>query len=286
MTATLFPAALMLASAMIHAVIGVILKRSDDKLILRALIGGAAILIVLPLAFIVPLPARAAWPYLALGAALHFIYQLSQIAAFHRGDMSLVYPVMRGIAPALAALFAYLILSEPLSGIEAIGLMIAVIALIGFGWPAKTRAPHWGSAMGFALLCGMMIALYSVIDAGGMRISREAAGQVWSYMVWFFLLDGIGMLVLCGFLRRGRLARDMKAQMGWGVIAGILSLLTFGMALYAFSIAPIAQMSAMRETSVVFGAILAALLLGEPFGGRRIALACLLASGLVLMQIA
>lgn len=282
----MLPAALMLLSAILHAGIGVVLKRSDDKLIFRAVIGAVGMAVTFPLIFFVPLPATQAWAYLAAGAALHFIYQLSQISAFDRGDMSLVYPIMRGIAPALAAGFAYVILGETLLPLGLMGLGLSVFALIGFGWPEKYSSGPRGAAIGFALLCGVMIALYSVVDATGMRVSRAASGQVISYMVWFFFIDGIGVLVLSAMVRRKKWPADMRAQLKWGSAAGLSSLLTFGLALYAFSLAPIAQMSAMRETSIVFAALFASLFLKERFGRRRTALAVILAGGLILMQIA
>lgn len=283
--ATLFPAGLMIVSAITHAGIGVALKSAPDKLIMRALIGATGFAAALIPVFFVPVPAGPAWIFLICGAAVHFIYQMSQIAAFERGDMSLVYPIMRGASPAISAVFAFLILSETLTAIEAVGLGISVAALIGFGWPEKSRPKNATAAIGFALICAVMIALYSVIDAGGMRANREATGRVLSYIVWFFLLDGIGVFCVMLSRRRQTWRADMAAQAKTGIATGLLTLVTFTLALYAFSIAPVAQMSAMRETSVVFGAILAAVLLKEPFGARRIALAFILAAGLILMQV-
>lgn len=153
MSAAYLPVALMLISAVLHAVIGVLLKQADDKLSFRTVLAIISALIVLPFAFIVPLLPAQAWVWLIIGTGLHFIYQLSQISAFERGDMSLVYPVMRGSAPALAAIFAFFILGETLGSLEIAGLLIAVAALIGFGWPQKQRGQKFGSALGFALLC-------------------------------------------------------------------------------------------------------------------------------------
>lgn len=286
--AAFFPATLMLISAIVHAVIGVVLKKSKDKLAFRAVLAVTSALIVLPLAFFVPMPQAGIWTYLIGGAILHFIYQLSQISAFERGDMSLVYPIMRGTAPALAGVAAFFFLKEKLLPHEVIGLAIAVISLIWFGYSGKAAASDIKGrnvAVGFALLCGVMIALYSVVDGAGMRMSRATSGQVWGYMVWFFLLDCVLITPLALYRRRGKLRAVITKEFRWGTLAGISSLITFGLALYAFSLAPIAQMSAMRETSVVFGAVFAALILKEPFGARRIWPACALAAGLILMQL-
>lgn len=279
------PASLMLISAIIHAAIGVGLKRSDDKLAFRAVLSVTSAALVLPFAFILPLPTAPLWPYLLLGAVVHFIYQVSQISAFDRADMSIVYPVMRGISPVLAGLFAYIALDETLTPLALCGLILSAGVLIAFGWPDKIRPQGFSAAIGFAGLCGVMIALYSVVDGAGMRLSRIEIGQVWTYLVWFFLLDCILITALTLARRRDRLRATFRAQKRWGSLAGAASLATFGLALYAFSLAPIAPMSAMRETSVVFGAIFAALILKEPFGQRRIALALLLCAGLILMQL-
>ncbi len=282
---TLFAAGLMIISAITHAGIGVAIKSAKDKLVLRAMIGGTCFCSALLLVFFVPLPAAGAWVFLICGAIIHFIYQMAQVAAFQRGDMSLVYPVMRGASPAMAAVFAFIILKETLSPLETIGLGISALALIGFGWPEKSAPKDASAAIGFALLCALMIALYSVVDAGGMRENRAATGQVFSYLVWFFLLDGIGIMSLTFARRRSTLRADIAAHAKVGIPAGLFTLVTFGLALYVFSIAPVAQMAAVRETSVVFGAVFAAVLLKEPFGRRRITLACVLAGGLMLMQI-
>ena len=284
MTSALFPAALMLASAIIHAIIGLWLKKARDKFVFRAILALTTAAIIFPFIFIVPLPARAAWPYLIAGAVIHYIYQLSQIAAFERADMSLVYPVMRGTAPALAAAIAFFSLKESLSPLEITGLLLAAAALIAFGWPNKKRAVGWGAAMCFAILCGIMIATYSVVDGAGMRVTREVQGQIWSYFVWFFMMDWVLIVPTVLVVRRRQLKTLIPQELKWGAIAGASSLVTYGAALIAFSLAPIGPMSAMRETSVVFGAVLAAVFLKEPFGRRRIGFAVLLTSGLILMQ--
>ena len=284
MTPALFPAALMLASAIIHAIIGLWLKKARDKLVFRAILALTTAAIIFPLVFFVPLPARAAWPYLIAGAVIHYIYQLSQISAFERADMSLVYPVMRGTAPALAAAIAFFSLDESLAPLEITGLLLAAGALIAFGWPNKQRAIGWGAAMSFAILCGVMIATYSVVDGAGMRVTREIQGEIWSYFVWFFMMDWVLIVPTALFMRRRQLKTLIPQELKWGAIAGASSLVTYGAALIAFSLAPIGPMSAMRETSVVFGAVFAALFLKEQFGRRRVLFAAILASGLILMQ--
>ena len=131
-----------------------------------------------------------------------------------------------------------------------------------------------------------MIALYSVVDAASMRVSKEILQQGWTYIVWFFLMDILALPLFVAWRRRHNFVAAFKPELKYGSLSGILSVAGFGLALYAFSIAPIAKMSAIRETSVVFGAVFAVYFLKESFGPQRIFLAVLLAFGLCLMQLA
>lgn len=273
---------LILISAVSHALVGALMKRSDDKLMLRGILGATSFVIALPIALTLPLPPWEVWQIMIIGVGVHFIYQFAQAAAFTKGDMSVVYPIMRGFAPALAALFAFLFLKESLTPIEIFGLSIVVAALVGFGWPQKIKIEGAKAALAFALFCGLLTAVYTVIDAYGMRL----APHKFAFIAWFFVLEGFGITVMISLIKReglkARVAKDLKG----GIMAGLLGLITYTTALYAFSIAPIAGMAALRETSVIFGAILAALWLKESFGLKRIILAIILAFGLILMHTA
>ena len=274
----------MLVSAVLVALVGVLMKRSDDKLVFRALLSVSSAVIVFPFIFIVPFPPDGAWPYLLAGAFAHFFYQVCYVGAFERGDMSLVYPIMRGVAPAITAIVAFVFLNEALTPTEVFGLCIVVAALIGFGWPDSTTNKMEWTAIFMAVICGVFIALYSVIDAAGMRISQVILDQAWTYIIWFFLLDMIGMSILALYKRQDEFLSSSLIQFRPAFVAGTLSLFSFSLALYAFTLAPVAKMSAMRETSVLFGAVFAALLLKERFGGRRIVLAAIMVFGLLILQ--
>jgi len=253
--------ALILISAISHALVSTLMKRSHDKLVLRIILGATSGLIALPFVFILPPLPQNVWPILALGISIHLIYQITQASAFTRGDMSLVYPVMRGFAPALTAFFALVFLNEILSPVEIIGLSIVIAALVGFGWPGRLPQKGFAAAMTLALLGGGLTSLYTVVDAAGVRL----APVKFSFIAWVFVLEGlIGAKGLLDKIRK-----DSRA----GIIAGLLGLVTYTTALYAFSLDDVAPLAALRETSVVFGAIFAAFLLKEPFGKRRIALA-------------
>ena len=258
------------------------MKRSHDKLMLRGILGATSFIIALPIALTLPVPPWAVWQIMIIGVSVHFIYQFAQAAAFTKGDMSVVYPIMRGFAPALAAFFAFLFLKETLTPREILGLSIVVAALIGFGWPQRIKIKGAKTALAFALFCGLLTAIYTVIDAYGMRL----APHKFAFIAWFFVMEGFGITVMVSILKRHNLKARIADDIKGGIAAGFFGLITYSTALYAFSIAPIAGLAALRETSVIFGAILAALWLKESFGLRRIILAIILAIGLILMHTA
>ncbi|MEN0653080.1 MULTISPECIES: DMT family transporter [Hyphobacterium] len=280
MNAAALGALAMLGSAVLHAGMGLLTKQSQDRLVFRALMMMAGALLYSPVLILFPPPPWEAWRFLLIGAGLHFAFQMAMISAFERGNMNLVYPVMRGGAPALAGIAAFVFLGETLSPIQIAGLSLATAMIIGFAWPEKGQAPK-AAAIAFALCAASMTALYSVNDASGVR----AAHSPLVYVAWFFVVSSVPVTVV-SLVRRGRRWAGLaKGELRMAGVAALFGAASYGLALYAFSLADVAPMAAMRETSVVFGAILAALVLKEPFGLKRTVLAILLAAGLVLLQI-
>lgn len=269
----------MLGSAMAHAVLSLFNKRVEDLLVYRGVFLTFVALWLSPNLFLQPLPTWEVWRFLLLGSGLFWIFNMMLVAAFNRGNMNLVYPVMRGASPALTGIVAFIFIGEPLSALSVAGLAIASLALIGFAWPEKGGLPKRAALM-FALAAVVMTALYSVTDASGVR----AADSLWQYLSWLFLLSGVPVAITGIVRRKERYLTLARASLKPAFILSFMGLTSYGLALYAYSIAPVAPMAALRETSIVFGAILAALVLKESFGTRRIALAICLAFGLVLLQ--
>ena len=166
-----------------------------------------------------------------------------------------------------------------------LGLVVATGAVIAFALPPReaswARHPN-AAALGWALATAVGVALYNVADARGVRL----ASQPTTYIVWLFLVDWIFITLAALIFRRRELAGVIHAKWRYGVAAGALSIFSFGAALYAFSLMEVAKVSALRETSVVFAALLGTRILGEGFGRRRLIAAIILAAGLVLMQFA
>ena len=284
MSATLLAIILGLFSAVTLAAANYSVKAGSDILASRAILQGSASLLMLPVVlFVVPAPTPIIWGALAITVPVHFGYQLALIGALKHGDLSLVFPIMRGGAPMLTGLSAFLLLGERLTGIEVAGLVIATAAVCLFALPPRgTRiAAHPDRrALGLAALTAISIALYNVTDARGVRL----ANSPFTFIAWLFLFDcfGIGLLFLVQ--RRGRWLESIRLRWRYGVAGGVLSILSYGAALYAFTLMETAKVSALRETAVLFGALFGAVLLKEGLGARRIFAATVLVAGLALMQ--
>jgi drug/metabolite transporter (DMT)-like permease len=195
---------------------------------------------------------------------------------------------MRGSAPLLTAIAAATVIGEQLSHLAIAGLVIASLATVIFALPEKNFGGSRkvrNSAVLWALATGAGIAIYNVIDAQGVRASLDTVGTQWSFILWLFALDWIGITTIMLVSRGPReFAASTRRALRFGIGAGICSLASFSMALYGFSVAPVAYMSAMRETAVVFGALMGWWFLREGFGARRTFAAILLAGGLSLLQ--
>lgn len=258
-------------------------KASSDIVGARSVTSISGAVIMAPFAFVTPLPNVATWEVLAFALPAHWLYQTALVRALSRGDLSLVFPVMRGSAPLLTALVAGLVLHEHLSMLALCGLAIASLATIVFAIPQKAASQPMDlhkSAMFWAAATGVTVAIYNVVDAKGTRVAPEP----FSFTVWLFLLDWIGINTVTALTRGRAYVRMLKANFRYGFGAGALSVLSFSAALYGFSIAPVAYISALRETAVIFGALLGWFLLKEGFGVRRTLAALLLACGLIVLQ--
>lgn len=272
-----------LFSAVTLAAANMSVKMGSDILVGRAVLSASAALMVAPAAFLVPLPDRWTWGALLLAVPAHYAYQLCLVRALQRGDLSLVFPVMRGAAPLLTAAAAFLLLGEALPPLALAGLAVATAAVFVFALPPRgTLLRHHPDAavLGWALATAVGVALYNVADARGVR----GAPEPFTYIVWIFILDAVCITLTALLRRRRELGRVIATRWRFGVAAGFLSILSYGSAVYAFSLMETAKVSALRETSVVFAALLGTIFLKEGFGGRRVAAALALAAGLVALQ--
>ncbi len=267
-------ALMMIASGAAHAVVNAILKAGKDKMSSRALIDGFSALIVLPAAFFVS-PPHGAWGWLAGSWATHVVYLFCLIKAFERADMTVAYPIARGVAPALAAAVAVLVFDEPLTWLVAggIGLVSLGVMIVGLGRHADRRAIGWAAAT------GATIALYTVIDAQGVR----AAPSALSYIVWVYLAMGGGIALLFALWRGPRFILSARSEWKAGLAAGALSIVTYGLALWAYRLGDTPRLAALRETSIVFALAIGIVFLRERMTAGRIVGALVIGLGAALL---
>ena len=273
--------AIVLVAALAHASWNALVKGDDDRLVTLGAVNAVRFLLCIPIVLALPLPAGASWPFLVISAILHVGYYTFLISAYRYGDLSKVYPLARGLSPLLVAAGAFAIAGERLSPLALAGVAIACtgIASVSFGGVAM-QARNDRRGVVFAAGTALFIAAYTVTDAMGARLSGDAV----SYVAWLAILDGLPMLIAAAVLRRAALAHHLAARMLKSAAGGALQLTAYGLVVWALAQAPMAAVSALRETSVLFAAIIGVKLLGEPLGARRITAAALVVAGIAMIE--
>lgn len=274
------PVALVLFAASLHASWNALVKPATDRLALMAVMGAASFAICVSTAMFVRAPASAAWPEIAVSALVHSVYNLLLIASYREGEFNQVYPVARGMSPPTVAVAALLIVGETLSPVQVAGLLAVSGGLFAI---AAGRSRGSGRALAFAVLTGLAIAAYTVIDGVGVR----RAGSPVGYIAWLFTASGLLMPLALVVARAGtgQRARIEPALLPRGVLAGTLSLVAYGLVLWAQTRAPLAIVAALRETSIVFAAGIGAVAFHERLPGRRLLASGVVAAGAVMLAL-
>lgn len=270
--------ALVLLSAMAHAVWNALVKNAGDRLLMMAVIRLVGVVFGLALLPFVTWPGPDAWIWLALGVAAHLAAIALLIESYRIGDLSLVYPIVRGTAPILLALIAYLTIGERLNlgQMAAVALTSTGILLLVGGRGGNLPA------IGIAVATSISIAAYSLLDGLGVRASASVLG----FMAWLEILIGIGVLGFTLTRRRKAIMPFVRASGLTGVFAGVLSIGGYMAYLAAAKVLPLAPVAALRESSVIFGTVIGALVLKEGFGARRISAAILVTCGIAALALA
>jgi drug/metabolite transporter (DMT)-like permease len=266
-----------LTAALLHAVWNAMMKSGgvpEFSIAAFQLVGGLICLAIMPF---VPLPDRESWPMILASVIIHNVYYLTLAQAYRAGDLSQVYPLFRGLAPVMVAGAAALVAGERLSpgiwiGVVLVSLGISSLALFG---RMSTPSLLWG------LATSMLIAMYTVVDGLGVR----AAGNSLSYIVWLFAFEGVPIVCLLLVLRRTAWVSYIKANANGVIAGGIAASTAYALVIFAMSLGAMAVVSSLRETSVIFAAVIGSLFLKEPFGTARIRAAILVAAGIIVMKI-
>ena len=265
-----------LGAALLHASWNVLVKSGTDKELETVNIAIGSGLVALVVAPFLPAPAPASWPWVAGSAVVHIFYFIFLAGAYRWGELSYTYPVMRGGGPMIVALVGALVLGEVLLLHATLGILFICAGILAF---ASGR--HDSRATGFAIANAVVIATYTLVDGKGARLSEAPA----SYTFWFFVANGV-VIAIYGWLRRGR-AVNVYFASTWkkAFVGGSCAVASYGIALWAMTRAPIALVAVLRETSVIFGAAIAALVLKEKFTRRRLAATGAVMVGLIALKL-
>jgi len=267
-----------LAAAVTHATWNAIAHGIKDQTLAFALIGVGGIVVAIPLVIFAAAPRPDCWPYLAASIVIHVFYNLLLMQCYRLGEFGQVYPLARGTSPLvvtiLAAIFVHEHLALPqIAGVLVVSGGLATLVVAG-------RRPSRAAFLA-AIGTGLTIAAYTTVDGVGVRLSHSPIG----YIGWLMLLESLGVPMFALIRRRDVLLKQRPRILLSGLAAGALSVLAYGLVLWAQTRGALAPIAALRETSVIFGAIIATLVFREPFGRTRIAATILVAAGIVVLNL-
>lgn len=270
-----------LFAALLHASWNAMIKGGGDVLLDTAVIVAGAGLVALPFLFVVPIPAAASWPYIAASVAIHIAYYYLMINAYRSGDLSLVYPLMRGVAPLLTGVLGIVTLREMPGVMNWIGMLLISAGVVALALRTVHHSPS-GRAVSFALMNALVIAIYTIVDGTGARL----AGDAWAYIVWLFVLDAIPFTAYMLFRHRAAFIEALDRRRTRGLVGGSLSAGAYAISVWAMTKAPVALVASLRETSVLFATLIGARLLHEKLTPRRWAGVIAVVLGVVALKAA
>ena len=262
-----------------HAGWNLISKRGRDGLIAMALIKLPNLLISLAILAAMGLPAEASWPFIAASTAMNWLYFYFLLNAYRVGDLSLAYPVARGVAPLLLLGLSAAIAAEVPSFAALAGVVVTCLGILAL---AQSRsASHHGATLAWAGGVGLCISIYTLFDGMGGRLS----GNPVAYVAVLNVFTGTAVCGIAALRRPAAFREALRTDWANGLLGGAMMLGAYTIAVYAMTLAPLAQVAALRESSVVFAAIFGAIFLKEPFGAKRIAAACAVTAGIVILAL-
>jgi drug/metabolite transporter (DMT)-like permease len=270
-----------LFAAFCHASWNAIIRMPGDKIVSITLLVTAAGILALPGLFFVPVLPAAAWPFLIASAIIHVGYNTFLALSYHHGELTKVYPLVRGSAPLTTLLASLIFLDEAVDMSEAVGVAIVGIGIMALaldrGWRALVASPH---TLGYAAATSLCITLYTLSDGLGAR----AAGNAHHYVIWLFVLDMLPMLAVVLVIKGRQFVSAIRTSWMAGLAGGALSLVAYWIVIWAFTVAPIPIVAALRETSILFAVLIGVIFLGEKVTAARAASIALVLCGLAVMR--
>jgi drug/metabolite transporter (DMT)-like permease len=279
---TPFVTIVVLIAALCHASWNAIIRLRGDKLASMGMLVAACGLLALPGLFFFPILPRAAWPFVITSAVVHLGYNTFLALAYHHGELSKVYPLVRGSAPLTTLIVSLLFLNEAVDTMSAVGIVIVGVGIMALaldrGWRVLIASPHAILYAGATSLC---ITAYTLSDGLGARLADNAH----QYVVWLFVLDMFPTVVAVLLIRRRAFFAAIGENWVAGLLGGALSLAAYWIVIWAFTVAPIPIVAALRETSILFALLIGMIWLGERVTPIRGASILLVLAGLAVMRL-
>ncbi len=269
--------ALVLGAAFLHALWNAVVKGAGDKAIILGLIALGHVVPGIVVVVLVPSPGWAIWPYVVASTVIHWGYYYFLNVAYRLGDLSVMYPIARGLAPVMITLGAQVWIGETVPPLAWVGILT-----VSGGIMVLTRGVFSGAlpmaGLMAALAVAVMVASYSLVDGVGVRLSTNAL----AYVGWLFVFEII-VAVFIFSTRFDRLRAVSPRVVALGFLGGVISGAGYGLVLYAKTLAPLGLVSALRETSVIFAAMIGVLWFGEGPRGNRLVAAGIVAVGIIVI---
>ena len=271
---------LVLLAALLHASWNALTKAGGDPLISVTIITATGGVCALPLLIWLPLPGPETWKWLLVSACIHYVYQLALVRTYQLGELSQVYPIARGLAPLGVACLAAIGAGEYLEPGQLVGLALASLAIISLG-TGRVAGQSTKRAVGMAVLTAALIGSYTYTDARGVRSVASAE----NFIGWSFFLGSVPMVLTTIVRRRSGGLAAWRRLGPLPIGGGLMATVGYAIALWALARAPMASVASLRESSVLFAALLGTRVLGDSFGRRRVVSALVLVVGLILVQV-
>ncbi len=277
--------ALALMAAVLHALFGALQKGRFDPFTTRSAIDATYALLALPFAFfVVPWPEPDVWPLFAIAWVIHVGYKVMQASAYTMGAYTVVYPVVRGTGPVFTVIGAGILFGEHFAPLQWLGVGLLAAGILGLAiynlrhvTSDRARLPM---ALGLAVMTGGFVAAYTTWDAFVIR----ATADPFTFVAWFFFLDGLAFPIGYLIWKRGKLPEPIGAAAKLGFIGAVTAIFSFGGIMLATRLDKVGEAAVLRETSVVFAALIAWLFWGEKVGPRRLSLMAMIALGAVVVE--
>jgi drug/metabolite transporter (DMT)-like permease len=270
-----------LFGALLHATWNALIKAQPDKFLAATLVAVGAGIIALPIMAILPAPPVAAWPYIAASSVIHVGYFALVAFAYRSADLGVAYPLTRGTAPPLTALLAFLLVGETLGLNQWLSIAAIAAGIVALSADALLRGGLTRNTAIAAFANAGVIVVYTLVDGLGARAADS--GPV--YVAW--MLAGTALLLLVWMLaaRGASFIRAFRKEWLFALGTGGLSLVSYAISLWAMTIAPIGLVAALRETSVLFGALIGTIFFGESFGPKRWLALGLIVAGIIVLRL-